>query len=91
MPGIRPVCVGKRVEHRRVCGANGVRALASLTVSVRTGGRFEHTVVGHHRHQRVEIVPVPGVSEAVQQRHEVGVGAGKTLIATGQVGLVSMA
>jgi hypothetical protein len=34
-----------------------------------TGRCVEYTVVGHHGHQRVEIVPVPGIGEAIKQ-HE---------------------
>jgi hypothetical protein len=51
-------------------GANRRLSFASLPGGLRTGRRFEHAVVGHHRHQRVEIVPVPGIGEAVQEREK---------------------
>ena len=57
----------KCLEHCGVCGANRLLPLAPLPVDLRTGRCFEHTVVGHHGHQRVEIVSVPRVGEAVQQ------------------------
>jgi hypothetical protein len=40
-------------------------------LDLRTGRRFEHTVVRHHGHQRVEIVSIPGVGEPVQEREEI--------------------
>jgi hypothetical protein len=61
------VRVRKRFEHGSVCAANRLLAGAPLSVDLRTGRRFEHTVVCHHGHQRVEIVSVPRVGEAVQQ------------------------
>jgi hypothetical protein len=63
----------KGLEHRGVRGANRRLPLAPLPVDLRAGRCFEHTVVGHHRHQRVEVVSVPGVGEALQQRDEIRV------------------
>ena len=53
----------KCVEHGGVCGANRLLSLAPLPVDLRTGRCLERAVVRHHRHQRVEIVPVPCVGE----------------------------
>ena len=70
MPGARPVRVMESLEHCGVRGANGLLTLAPLSVDLRPGRCCEHTVVGHHGHQRVEIVSVPRVGETVQQRRE---------------------
>ena len=73
MPGARPVRVMESLEHCGVRGANGLLTLAPLSVDLRPGRCCEHTVVGHHGHQRVEIVSVPRVGETVQQREKVHV------------------
>jgi hypothetical protein len=36
---------------------------------------FEDTVLRHHRHERVEIVPVPGLGKSIEEPDEVRVRA----------------
>ena len=73
VPRVRPASVRKRVEHGGVRGAYCRSPLAPLPVHVRPRGRFEHAVVRHHGHQRVEIVSVPCVGEVVEQLGQIGV------------------
>ena len=73
--------VRKRLEH---CGAGGTHARhlppPPLSAGLRARRCVEHTVVGHHRQQGIEIVPVPCVGEAVQQLQRLGVRARGVLV-----------
>ena len=73
MPRVGPVRVRKCFEYCGECGANRLLPLAPLSDGLRAGRGFEHAVVGHHAHQRVEIVAVPRLGEAVQQLEQVSV------------------
>jgi hypothetical protein len=42
------------------------RALPQFSVDVLTSGRFKHTVVGHHRHECIDIMTVPGLSKGLK-------------------------
>jgi hypothetical protein len=55
------------LEHCGVRGPHCPLPLVSLAVDRVAAGSFKDTVGRHHRHQRINIVTVPGVSKRLQQ------------------------
>jgi hypothetical protein len=53
------VGIGVLREHIEESLANRLLALESLAIHGGTAGRFKDAIVGHHRHQSINVVPVP--------------------------------
>ena len=58
---------GQRAQQRLLQAQNRLLSFAPLPVNLFAGGRFKDAVGHHHRHQRVEVVAIPCVSEAFEQ------------------------
>ena len=71
VPSITPVRIRIVIEHGGVRSTDSSLSLVSLAVDGATPRGLEDTVGRHHRHQRIDVVTVPGVGECLQQaRHD---------------------
>src|SRR5690242_2259162 len=67
------VRVGEHLEHAREGLAHALAAFVARPTHRLAGGRLEDTVVGHERHDVVDVVAVPALTERFQifHRHHV--------------------
>jgi hypothetical protein len=54
-------------EHRLERGSDRALPFMSLAVDVNARGSLEYAGFCHHRHERIDIVTVPGSSERLKQ------------------------
>ena len=66
MPRIAPVRISERCPDVGKRGSHRLAAHISRTRNVGTCRGFEHTILAHERHEGVDVVPIPGIGEVLQ-------------------------
>jgi hypothetical protein len=66
MASVAPVSITEGRPHFGETGSYSLTAYISSAGNLRTCGGLEDTIVGHERHQRVDIVAIPGIGEGSQ-------------------------
>ena len=67
VPSVAPVCIRILGEHGLIRRTDGALSFVPLAVDVIARGRLEYAVFRHHRHQGLDVMTIPRISERLEQ------------------------